>query len=111
MVTILQAFLGQVEILLIGITLLCFRHIIIGDKTKIAELFPDYFCNGYFLAYLIVMWFGFFTWLTWYIQKPRWGIWSLLFGHNPILGWAALGVVIISNVIMIVMDRYYYSKD
>jgi hypothetical protein len=106
MITLLQAFLAQVEILSIGIALLFFRHILTGDKTKISELFPDYFFNKYFLVYLILLWFGFFTWLTWYAQAPRYGIWGQLFTYSPVLDSIVLAIVAVLILTMIYTDRY-----
>ena len=79
MVTLFQAFMWQIQKLLIGSTLYLIRHFLSGDKRSICETLPDDLQNPYFVTYLIVLWFGFFTWLTWYIQMAEYGIWSYLF--------------------------------
>jgi len=107
MITLFHAFIGQVEILMFGSTLFLLRHYLGGDKKSIGESFPDTFQNKYFILYLVVLWFGVLTWLTWYLQSPRYGVWSVLFAYNPLLAWSVLGLVTISNVTMLLMDRRY----
>ena len=110
MVTFFQAFMWQIQRFLIGSTLYLIRHFLSGDKRNVSETFPDALQNTYFLTYLIVLWFGFFTWLTWYVQMAEYGIWSYLLLYNSILGWMVIVLVAIANISMILIDRYY-PKD
>jgi hypothetical protein len=110
MITLFEAFLGQIEMFFIGASLFLLRHFLSGDKRSVAETFPDTFQNTYFILYLIVLWFGVLTWLSWYIQSPRYGIWSCLFAYSPLLAWIVIAIVAISTTTMILMNRYY-SKD
>ena len=107
MITLLDSFLSQVEILLIGCLLYSLRLIISGDKRPILETLPD--CvrndlkNKYWLTFLGVLWFGFYTWLRYYLQFPRYGMWSSLFAYDNLLD-ILQSRRIIENVLLTELD-------
>jgi len=115
MITLLQAFLSQVEILLVGFLLITLRHIISGDQRPILDTYPDYLKrdlkNKYWMTYLFVLWFGVFTWVTYYYQVKRFGIWGYLFAYDNKLGWLLLFLMIITRVGIYLYDRFYPNND
>lgn len=115
MITLLDSFLSQVEILLIGCLLYSLRLIISGDKRPILETLPD--CvrndlkNKYWLTFLGVLWFGFYTWLRYYLQFPRYGMWSSLFAYDNKLCWIILFFTIATRIGMWLFDRFHPSNN
>lgn len=111
MITLLQSFLSQIEILLIGCLLFTLKHIITGDKRPILDTLPDFLKddlkNKYWMTYLIVLWFGFLTWVTYYYQVQRFGIWSYLFAYDNKLGFLILFLMIATRIGMWLFDRFY----
>ena len=101
MITLFQAFLRQIQILLFGSCLFLIRCIIEGKSLQdIKDSFPD-FSNKYFVAYLVILWFGVFTLLTYYYQFPEYGIWSHLFATK--FG-RVVAVIIVSLQILLIYD-------
>ncbi len=111
MITLFESFLSQIEILAIGLLLFTLKHIISGDERAMLDALPDSFRrdlkNKYYQTFFIVLWFGFFTWLGYYIQKPRYGIWSYLFAYDNKLFWLILFLTIVTRVGMWLYDRFY----
>ena len=81
------------------------------DNKSLSEMFPGAFDNKYFVRYLVILWFVISPLVVWYFELPRYGIWGSIFSQSPLCGYIALALVIISNAIMILTDRYYYSKE
>ncbi len=90
MVSLISAFVSQIQLFLLGSAYLLFRCIVSGDERDVLEMLPEEFKNKYFLLYLFVLWFGFFPWFRYYYQFPEYGIWSYLLASNFPLGCANL---------------------
>lgn len=99
--TILQAFIHQVQILLIGITLLLIRIIITKDDSVWRQLRTTTFNNNYFTAYLVVLWFIIMPIVVWYYNFAEFGIWGELYKQSPILTWCTLAIVVLFNGFML----------
>jgi len=100
MITLFQAFLRQIQMLLFGSCLFLIRCMIEGKNVQdMKDIFPPDFKNKYFLAFLCVLWFGIFTWITYYYQPPEWGIWSQLFATK--FGRVVAAIIVMLQILLI----------
>ncbi len=101
MITLLSAFLSQLKLFLFVSTFLLLRCIISGDNRDVIEMLPDAFTNKYFILYLLVLWFVFFSWFRYYYQFPEYGIWSHLLTSN--VGYVILAIVVLLAIAQLVV--------